>query len=163
MKAITFLLFCSLAVPALAQSAVVQPLTDSEATRSKQLYDAREAATKAVDDWNKEIDKKYLQSPKADADHNIMHGGCISVGCNDPNSYWTKTGWGNGFQYDKTFHFIVPNEVKSSPTSCGIWGLNCGGTTWSTTPAPFVGPAGVLFGGTVDPPIQTINYGLEWW
>ncbi len=156
MKPLTFFFLFLVAISALAQTAAVQPLTESEAKHAKELYAARDAANQAIKDWDEQLEKKYLRSASDDDEHHLMHGGCLTIGCKDPNAYWTKTGWENGFQYDKTFRFIVP-----SPTPASIPASNCYPSSWNCgSSIMYANPA--LTGGTLTGETNVGGIPVKW-
>lgn len=88
MKHVTVLLgVLVLSVCALAQNGKVIQLSEKDAATAKRLYDAKTAANEAYAKFTGEISQRYTYDEKGNP---------------------TRSEWNNGWQFDKTFRFIVP-------------------------------------------------------
>ena len=130
MRIVAVILICLWTVGAFGQTAEVTQLSTSDAAEAKRLYEAKQSADKAWDEYFKRIQKSL----------------------NDKN-VWT----GSGIEFSKDFLFVVPKQIPVTGSGVISWPNCWGGTT--VNPASSYIPF-YQFGSTTQPGnsfITTVN------
>lgn len=134
-----------LATPCFSQTAIVIPLSPTDADRAKSLYQQRDEINQKIEKLNKEVVKKYLLFFKDDpeagysqyTDSLVVNGGWVSSINNgfltytepaksteDHSLYYHKDFPNGKFIFSKDFEYIVPEPVPTYAPSA-TWGSSC--------------------------------------
>jgi hypothetical protein len=151
-RAVTCFIFCAVAlmfvafflmgvVACFAQEAKVVELSLADAQEAKAKYEALKQAQKDWDNLQKRIENEYLVRHDSLKNNECVQwsdsGITYSTSCSGSD-------WASGFEFDSSFHFIVPKRssgtltINGSTPGCTYWNYQGSGEQWfpqySTTP-----------------------------